>query len=396
MRILFLNGRFPQVSQTFVLNQIDYALTAEYDVDIFCAKLVPGIEHDVISRHDLYRRFLYGLPVDGRNFGRLATAALRDPAGTLGSASGLLTKRVGPVETLASMQVRHAPDVIVANFGPNGIVGAALKQHFFPQAKLVTIFHGHDVSSYPKKHGWAPYRALAPMIDLPLSVARVWAEELRQNAGIAAEVHYLGIPLNALPSRTETGDRPFELLFVGRMVEKKGGEQLLRAVRGLVGAGRDVRTRLLGDGPLLADLKRLAESLGLSDRVAFDGVKRHDEVLAAMASADCLVAPSVTAANGDSEGIPVTIMEAMAVGLPVVSTFHAGIPELVENGVSGLLAPERDVMTLQRQVEALIASPEASRRMATAARRVIENRFDAAVQNARLFARLERLTSVAV
>lgn len=391
MRILFLNGRFPQVSQTFVLNQIDYALEAGHEVDVFCAQLVRGIGHEIIARHDLYRRFIYGLPPDLRNLGRLAQSVGRDPGRALRSVGKLVTGRTGPVEVLAALQLDQAPDVIVANFGPNGIVGAKLKRHYFPGAKLVTIFHGHDVSSYPKAHGWQRYRAIAPQIDLALCVAELWAAELRREAGIPAEVHYLGIPLDALPRRVPRSGEAFQILFAGRMVEKKGTEYLVYAVRELLARGHRVRARLIGDGPLVPELQRLAGQLGIASQVTFDGAQSHTEVLAAMAAADCLVAPSVTAANGDSEGIPVTIMEAMGCGLPVVSTYHAGIPELVENAVSGLLAPERDVDALRGHIEALIQSPELGQRIATAARMVIETRFDASIQNAKLFARMEAL-----
>lgn len=389
MRILFLNGRFPQVSQTFVLDQIDYALKAGHEVDIFCAQLTPGIQHQIIAQHALYDRFIYGLPPDPRNLGRLAASALKHPARTL-RAMGKLASGAGPVAVLAALQLDHAPDVIIANFGPNGIVGAALKRHFYPDAKLVTIFHGHDVSSYPKEHGWEPYRAIADTIDLALCVANVWAEEVRQKAGIAAEVHYLGIPLQNLPPRATREDGPFRLLFVGRMIEKKGVEYLLEAIRQLADAGYNVSAGLIGDGPLLAHLKQTAASLGIAGRVTFAGAQTHEAVLQAMARADCLVAPSITATNGDSEGIPVTIMEAMASGLPVVSTVHAGIPELIENGVSGLLAPERDAGALRTCIEHLIHNRGATE-MAQAARTVIESRFDAAKQNARLFARIEAL-----
>lgn len=307
------------------------------------------------------------------------------------SAAGLATRRVGPVEALAAMQLKHAPEVMVANFGPNGIVGAALKRHYFPDAKLVTIFHGHDVSSFPREHGWGPYRAIADAIDLPLCVARVWADELREKAGIGARVHNLGIPLHDIPSRPPRQNRPFQLLFVGRMIEKKGVEYLLRAIKLLADGGLDVGARLIGDGPLLPHLEATATSLGLASRVKFEGAQGHGIVLAAMAVADCLVAPSVTAANGDSEGIPVTIMEAMACGLPVVSTVHAGIPELIETGVSGLLAAERDAEALRAHIKALAASPELVRGIAARARTVIEARFDATKQNARLFAMMDDL-----
>lgn len=113
---------------------------------------------------------------------------------------------------------------------------------------------------------------------------------------------------------------------------------------------------------------------------------------ALMRSAHILLAPSVAAANGDEEGIPVVLMEALALGLPVVSTTHAGIPELVAHGVTGLLAPERDPEALADHVRFLLTHPYECRSMALAGRRTVENDFDIDKLNAQLFAQYEEIS----
>jgi colanic acid/amylovoran biosynthesis glycosyltransferase len=128
----------------------------------------------------------------------------------------------------------------------------------------------------------------------------------------------------------------------------------------------------------------------LSGRFVFYGARKHRFVLDLMAKCDCLVAPSVTAADGDAEGIPVTLMEAMAMGLPVISTEHAGIPELLTNGVHGRLVPEGDPLALARAIEAERAAPWAFVRAAQARVRTefcMETRYRA------LFERVARVVA---
>ncbi|TIU75982.1 MAG: colanic acid biosynthesis glycosyltransferase WcaL, partial [Mesorhizobium sp.] len=103
---------------------------------------------------------------------------------------------------------------------------------------------------------------------------------------------------------------------------------------------------VIGAGELLEQLKRLAAELGIAGRVDFLGPRPHAEVKQRLRDAHVFVLPSVSAHNGDLEGIPVALMEAMAAGLTVVSTYHSGIPELIEDGKTGFLAPERDVAAL--------------------------------------------------
>ena len=132
--------------------------------------------------------------------------------------------------------------------------------------------------------------------------------------------------------------------------------------------------RLVGDGPLRGELESLAASLGLGARVSFAGWRSSAEVAGEMARADLLVAPSVTARDGDMEGLPIVIVEAMATGLPIVGTRHSGIPEVVEDGVTGRLVDEGDAAAL---AEALVEVSDGGRRrtLAAAARARVETAF---------------------
>jgi colanic acid/amylovoran biosynthesis glycosyltransferase len=169
------------------------------------------------------------------------------------------------------------------------------------------------------------------------------------------------------------------IVTVGRLVEKKGVEDAIRAVADLP---LSYEFTVAGDGPLRPSLERIAAGLGVN--VRFIGALRQDEVADLLASANIFLAPSVTASDGDVEGIPVSIMEAMASGLPVVSTRHAAIPELLTDGRSGLLAAEHDVPRLTRHLMTLAGNPELRVRMGAAGRKTMVREFDIAILNAQL------------
>jgi colanic acid/amylovoran biosynthesis glycosyltransferase len=198
-------------------------------------------------------------------------------------------------------------------------------------------------------------------------------------------VHHLGVDLARIPQWRGHAGGPFTILFVGRMVEKKGFRQLVAAVAELKARGRDVRVHAVGGGPEEADLSAAVEAAGLGGTITLHGAKPHDVVLGLMRDCDCLALPSVTATDGDQEGIPVTLMEAMACGLPVVSTYHSGIPELVTDGETGLLVPERDVAALAGAIERLMTEEGLARRLADRARRFVAAEFNADIQNPALF-----------
>ena len=149
--------------------------------------------------------------------------------------------------------------------------------------------------------------------------------------------------------------------------------------------GRDFDVQAIGDGPEEGELRAAVADAGLGDVVTFHGSKPHDFVLKLMTEADCLALPSVTAADGDQEGIPVTLMEAMAARLPVVSTYHSGIPELVSDNETGLLVPERDAAALADAIERLMIDPSLGERLAENAHRFVATDFNASIQNKALF-----------
>ena len=380
MHILFINGTFPQPSQTFVLDQIRFARSLGHSVTIFSKRFNRKLAHEQAA--DLSDKVIHDRPRNGSALLRVARGAMRWP-GRLGHYFGRPgAPRRHLSDLVCALQVEEEPDVIVANFGQNGIAAARIKQAFFPNARLAVIFHGHDLSAYVTEHGWDGYRRAAPAIDIAVAVNQIWARLLRENTPIRnIAVHHLGVDLDRIPQRRDRKAGRFSVLFVGRMVEKKGFRILIAAASLLKARGRHFDVQAIGDGPEEAALRIAVTDAGLTGLVTFHGSEPHDFVLALMTVSDCLALPSVTAADGDQEGIPVTLMEAMAAGLPVVSTWHSGIPELVSDNETGLLVPERDAAALANAIERLMTEPALGERLAANARQFVETDFNASIQN---------------
>ena len=138
----------------------------------------------------------------------------------------------------------------------------------------------------------------------------------------------------------------------------------------------DVKYKIIGDGPIKSELEELIKDLKISNSVKQLGWKKQEEVVKLMEEADIFLAPSVTSYNGDQEGIPVVLMEALAQGLPVISTYHSGIPELVKDGVSGYLVHERDVNALSERLGHFIENQNLWAKMGRAGRNYIENYYN--------------------
>jgi glycosyltransferase involved in cell wall biosynthesis len=163
---------------------------------------------------------------------------------------------------------------------------------------------------------------------------------------------------------------------VGRLVEKKGFDTLIRAWPSVVAAVPGARLRIVGDGPCRASLRRLAQSLGLAGHLEFAGALPEGETLRAIADADMLVLPSRRMADGDRDGIPNVILEAMALGVPVVTTDAGAAGEVVADGVSGILLPcPVDPDALAAAVARLAQDANLRATLADNARALVRERF---------------------
>jgi len=171
-------------------------------------------------------------------------------------------------------------------------------------------------------------------------------------------------------------DQPVQIVSIARLVEKKGLEYGIRAVAKLAQTKPNLKYFIVGDGLLRKKLEDLIYELDVSNIVELLGWKQQQEVLEILEQAHLLLAPSVTGIDDDQEGIPVVLMEAMAGGIPIISTYHSGIPELVENGISGFLVPEKDVDTLTEKLSYLIDQSAIWSDMGQAGRMYVEKNFE--------------------
>lgn len=256
---------------------------------------------------------------------------------------------------------------------------------------LVTSFYGKDVAVRRSRLRFSPaywhYAALAPLLfargDRFLALSRHMRGELVAQGCPADKIRI--VPLGVDVARVQPPSRPARararVLMVGREVEKKGFDDGLRACARARALGADLEVMLLGTGSAgAAPLRALAEQLGLD--VAWPGPSTP--VPKVLSEADVLLTPSRTARDGDQEGTPTVICEGSAAGLPVVATRHAGIPEQVEHGATGLLADERDVEGLAAHLVRLSRSPDERRAMGEAGRRKMLAEYSVEAHRARL------------
>jgi glycosyltransferase involved in cell wall biosynthesis len=172
---------------------------------------------------------------------------------------------------------------------------------------------------------------------------------------------------------------PFRIFCVGTLHEVKGQAYLIEACAKLAARGLKFSCEFVGEGPDASKLRKLAAEAGIADRVVFHGAQSRHQLVQLLHQADVVVAPSVPTANGRREGIPVSLMEAAACGLPLVASRITGVPELVEDGVVGFLVEPRDSTELAAALERLAGDSPLRRRFGAEARFKVLREFDLAL-----------------
>ncbi|HWB40203.1 MAG TPA: glycosyltransferase [Gemmatimonadales bacterium] len=407
MRVAFLTALFPVHSEIPFLNQIVGLIERGHQVDVYADGPQPGGRfHPDIERLGLEARTRYPLRWPAGRLERWRAAA-KVVLGHRGAERRTLLRTLDPslfwhrawtldqLRRTARFLPRRSYDICYCAFGMDAPHALRLRRLGVLDGALVVAFRGADTTKYVARRGPRVYARTFRQARLLLPVCEFLGRRLVE-LGAPAErvvVHRTGIDLRRWPwrERRPAADGRLRVVSVGRLVEKKGIEDALHAVRVLVDRGIEVDYRVLGDGPRRERLAALTSELGLEGRVRLQGRHQQERVRDGLDGADVLVAPSVTAADGDEEGIPNVLKEAMASGMPVVATRHAGIPELVEDDVSGFLVPERDPAALADALQRLAGAPGRWAAMGRAGRAKVEREYDIHSLNDRLAGLLEQL-----
>jgi colanic acid/amylovoran biosynthesis glycosyltransferase len=386
LRVAYLVSRFPHVSETFIARELD-AVSVRPGIELELLTLFPPAEFTV---HPRARRWLSRLrrPRAGEAAAGIAWWVRRRPARLAASValviSGYVRRPALLARALATLPIaaahargvqRRGVDHVHAHYATYPLLAAWFCHRLTGVPYSVTV-HAHDIfvdRSFLK-------RRLADAAFIAAISEYNRRSLARDDSSGATPVHVVrcGIEPEAyrFRRRAPAPGGPVRALCVASLQEYKGHRVLLEA---LAGAGRRlarIQLDLVGSGPLRADLEEFARKLGLQSRVCFHGSLSESTVTEMLGTADLFVLPSVVARNGQMEGLPVALMEALAAGAPVVATRLSGIPEIVRDGETGLLAEPGSPEDLARALEAVLNQPAAAQARAEAGRRLVEREYD--------------------
>jgi colanic acid/amylovoran biosynthesis glycosyltransferase len=361
-RALIYRDHLLPFSETFILNQAD-ALRA-------------------YSPFFAGRRRVAGIDLDGHEI------AVVNEGGARGWAREARYLRGRPPQDFVARLEALSPEVIHAHFGPDGVNALPLQNRL--GVPLVATFHGYDATRGTGLRNGLPawrYGRRRPLLVERAAVLLAVSNHIRENLvalGIPESrirVHRIGVDLTRFSPASLEERRPV-VLGAGRFVEKKGFEFLIDAMAAVQRVAPETELVLIGSGKLEGELRDRAAAKLTSYRIF--GPCPPQEVRDWMRRARVLAAPSVTDRFGITEGLPITIVEALASGLPVVASRHAGIPEAVAEGTTGFLVAERDIEALADRILAIVGDDAGWKEMSTASREVAERDFDLTTQTGEL------------
>lgn len=293
----------------------------------------------------------------------------------------------GEYGVLAGLLERRHADLMHVYFGHTGVHLLPFLQRW-PKAAVVS-FHGMDVQTRAHDPGYeGRLRELLQATTLVLARSQSLLDRLHE-LGCPEEkvrMNRTGIPLDKFPfvERAFPADGAWHFVQACRLIEKKGLDDALHEFAKFTARHPQARFTIAGEGPLLQPMEKLRDELGLQDKVRFAGFLKGPELCALYHSAHAFVHPSRMTADQNQEGVPNSMLEAMATGLPVLATLHGGIPEAVRDGVTGFLVAERDREALHDAMQKLAAAESLWRQMSQAACADVRENFESTAQIAKL------------
>ncbi len=395
LRVAILTGEFPVLSETFVMRQISGLLENGVKVTVLAGKCGDrSVVHGEFDRHKMSdltvpirtsntkfkSLFAVAMMIGQALFSNIARRCL------IASVEALRERNFASIIDIAerfylpkNQRSLGNFDAIIAHFGQNGVRAMYLRQAGLLSGPIATIFHGFDMSNHDFLAKWTPsYRKLFERTERLLPISHLWRRRLIEWGAEEKKITILrmGVDVNKLKmvDLNRAVRKPLKVLSVARLTEKKG---IVYAIDGVKKSDAPIHYRIIGSGPLESELRsRSMLEEGSAHKIEFLGRKTHQEVFSELDDADVFLLPSITAEDGDMEGVPVSIMEAMAKGVIVLATRHSGIPELVEDGVSGFLVSEKNSDEIAQKLNEIFELRGRMPGVRWSARKKIEDEFD--------------------
>ena len=387
VKIAVVPGQFLVSPHAFITNQIAWLCKLDHEVDILVSALpkkefLGDIEQRILKKvftitppRDWRKRFLAG--------GKIIRELVRSDLKSLIDSLNFVKYRREALSLRNLFRfyhfLNHTYDILHCHFGDVAKKYVFLKNGISP-FKLIVTFHGYDFTLIPQQYTSGFYKELFQKADL-VTVGSTFAQK-RLIALNCSPDKVIVLPMcvdlkkfTFKPKYLKSGEK-IKILTVARLVEKKGLAFAIKAIARLIATYPNLEYKIIGDGPLRNELALLVGELKLGNIVSFAGEQSQRSVISAYQESHIFMLPSVTATNGDMESQSVVIAEAQAAGLPVIATYHDGIPESIEENKSGFLVPEKNVEALAAKLQFLFDNPNLWPKMGRMGRKYVEHKFD--------------------
>ncbi len=287
-------------------------------------------------------------------------------------------------ESLYSNKITH----VLAEFG--NCAASVMRVCDYLRINLIAHFHGYEISRYDVLNQFSDkYRELFKIASNVIVVSHLMERRVIQLGCDCKKIAYIPCGPDDAMSVCNPAFNNDNILFIGRFVEKKAPMDVILAFSKVLYQVPSARLTMIGDGPLFEKCRMLADGLGILEKVIFCGPVNHDDICRSFENSAVYLQPSATAPDGDQEGTPVSVMEACYAGIPVVSTVHAGIPDVIADGVTGFLVAEHDTEAMSKRIIQLLLNKNQARIMGEKGRETIR-------QNYSLTISLEKIRSMLV
>lgn len=387
MKIAYVLKGFPKLSESFVLTEIVELLKNGHDIQIFSINLsVDDVKHEGIQDYNILQRTHYFNinRIFKVNFVNLLKYFLKGVVQDLCELRihiNILTFNL-KLAYFATIMKKNDVELIHAHFATMGNVVKKLSKILDLPYTLTA--HAYDIYLSPDSD---ELRYVMKNAESIVTISQYNKNYLQSKIGINNRIDVIrcGIDLDRFnPQIKFNNNDRIKMLTVGRLVEKKGIEYLIKAIPIVIKETKTCDLTIVGSGPLNVSLHKLVHDLKIEEYVQFKEDVPDPELIHYYTQSDMFILPCIIAENGDRDGIPVVIMEAMAMELPVISTRVSGIPELVEDGISGILVPTKDENVIADAIIKLYKNSQLSLEMGKKGRKIIEEKYNIILESEKL------------